>query len=172
MAMLYRMPEEDERHVLFLEEEAARSKASLPLSIGSHPSMPAPALDYEMKNILPELEHRLLFAFDESSQRVTFGFDSQPKPWLPARVLQKLEKMRKRPLERKEMVALIEDIAKISIDFYQIKPGKSIAVRFDGRIAESADDETSLLLKIQGIRFDQPVFVWQAGSESFTGWRT
>ena len=75
-------------------------------------------------------------------------------------------------LKSEELVDLIEDIAKISADFYQVESGRVIAAKFDGRIVESADTEIDLLLKVQGKKFDMPIFVWQVGSESFSGWRT
>ena len=116
------------------------------------------------------LEDQQPFSFEQ--RKLHLGFVRPPKPWLPPRLLQKLDKMKKTSLRNKEMVDLIESIAKISKDFYQVRPRSFIAIRFDGRIAESADTEIDLLLKIQGKEFDIPVFVWQVGSKSFSGWRT
>jgi len=103
--------------------------------------------------------------------RLRLGFHSSPKPWLPPQLLARLDKMRRTSLNKKEMVGFIEDIAKISVEFYQVKKGKFIAARFDGRIVESADTQIELLLKIQGRDFGMPIFVWEVGSESFLGWR-
>lgn len=107
-----------------------------------------------------------------TEQRLSLAFKSAPKPWLPSSVLQKLSKMKKTPLRKAEMVALVEDIVKISTEFYQVKLGTFIAIKLDGRIVEAADTEIDLLLKIQGKKFDTPVIVWETGSESFSGWRS
>lgn len=100
-----------------------------------------------------------------------YGFKSQPKPWLPPKILSKIEKMKRTSLRNKELVSLLEEIANISIDFYGLKRGNFVALRLDGRIAESAKDEFDLLFKIQGKKFDVPVFVWKVGSNSFAGWK-
>ena len=151
------------------EEETIPYSSSTP---GSQPRMISkPKFDLSKEDILetePTWEDTP-FSFE---QRLRLGFNRPPKPWLPPRLLQKLDSMRRTQLKREEMVELIEEIAKISIDFYQIKLGAFIAMKFDGRIVDSADTEIDLLLKIQGKRFDMPVIVWEAGSESFSGWRT
>jgi len=100
-----------------------------------------------------------------------YGFIISPRPWLPPRVLKKIEKMKRTQLGNKEMVTLIKDIARRSIDFYNLKKGSFVAIKFDGKIAESADKEIDLLMKIQGKNFDIPVFVWKVGSSSFAGWK-
>lgn len=107
-----------------------------------------------------------------SEQRLHLGFNRSPGPWLPPRLIQKLDSLRRMQPKRKEMVELIEEIAKISIDFYQVKSGTFIAMKFDGRIVDSSDTQIGLLLRIQGKKFDTPVIVWEVGSESFSGWRT
>ena len=112
------------------------------------------------------------YSLEESFQQVTLGFKSSPKPWLPPKLLSQFNKMKKTPLREKEMTDLIEHIARISVDFYHVKSGKFISIRLDGVIVESADTEIDLLLKIQGKRFDMPVFVWKVGSESFSGWKS
>jgi len=107
---------------------------------------------------------------EESFAQATFRFASPPKPWLGPDIARKLEKMRHASLSEKEMVDLMDRIAKISVDFYRPKIGKCIALTFDGRIVESSDEETDLLLKIQGKHYEMPIFVWRVGSSSFTGW--
>jgi len=103
--------------------------------------------------------------------RLRLGFHSSPRPWLSPQLLARLDKMRRTSLNKKEMVGFIEDIARITVEFYQVKEGKFIAARFDGRIVESADTQIEILLKIQGRDFGMPIFVWEVGSESFSGWR-
>lgn len=152
------------------EEETVRYSF---LTSESQPRMvPKAKLTFGIADFLtdPDWEDRLPFPYEQ--EQLDLGFNRPPKPWLSPRLIQKLEKMKKTGLKRGEMVDLIETIAKISVDFYQIRPRMFIAVKFDGRIVESADNEIDLLLKVQGKKFDIPVFVWQAGSESFSGWRT
>ena len=110
-------------------------------------------------------------SFKSREETVQLGFRNQPNPWFPPTLLQKLNKMSKGALRSKGLVDLIEEMAKIVVDFYQVNVGKAIAVRFDGRIVESAETEIELLNKIQGKKFGAPVFVWQVGSDSFSGWR-
>lgn len=117
----------------------------------------------------PTLKDQALF---QKEEMLRLGFNSQPRPWFSPALLQKLDKARKGVLKKEEFVDLIEQIAKISVDFYQVEFGRAIAVKFDGRIVEYADTEIDLLLKIQGKKFDIPIFVWKVGSESFSGWRT
>ena len=109
-------------------------------------------------------------SFVQSERKVRFGFKSQPKPWFPLKIRDKLEKMKKGTIRREEMTDLIKKIAEISIDFYDIESERFIAVGFDGRIVEDADTEIELLLKVQGKRYGMPVFVWHSGYESFLGW--
>jgi hypothetical protein len=109
-------------------------------------------------------------SFVPLERKVHFGFNSQPKPWLPPTVREKLEKMEKGIIGREELADLIKKIAEISIDFYNIEPEHFIAVKFDGRIVEDADSEIELLLRVQGRKYGMPVFVWHVGYESFLGW--
>lgn len=113
------------------------------------------------------------FSIEKSFENLRIGFNTSPKPWLPPKLKQKLEKLRRMTIGKDEMVNLMEEIAKISIDFYKVRLKTFVAVRlFDGKIAESAGTEIDLLLRIQGKDFGTPIFVWQVGSKSFTGWRT
>jgi len=163
--------DENDQQTLFEEKEESLSYSSL--TPESQPRMiPEIKMTFteDISKAEPTWEGQRPFSFEQ--RKIRLGFKSPPKPWLPPRLLQKMDKMKKTPLRSKEMVDLIESIAKISIDFYQVRSGSFIAIRFDGRIAESADTEIDLLLKIQGKEFDVPVFVWQVGSESFSGWRT
>lgn len=161
---------ENDQQTLFKREEETKPYSSL--TNGSQPeTMSAAKFEFGKEDILATEPTReeIPFSFE---QRLHFGFNSPPKPWLPPRLLQKFDRMKRTQLEKEEMVELIEEIAGISIDFYKVKPGTFIAMELDGRIVESADTEIDLLLRIQGKKFDTPVFVWEAGSESFSGWRT
>jgi len=162
---------ENDQQISLGKEEEAQPYPSLPPD--SQPEMISEEKLTFIEGILKiELtwENRSPFSFEQ--RELHLGFENPPKPWLPARLLQKIDKMKRTPLKRQEMLDLIEGIAKISIDFYQVRKGTCIAMRFDGRIVESANTEIDLLLKIQGKEYDMPVFVWQVGSESFSGWRT
>lgn len=111
------------------------------------------------------------FLIPPETFQLSNGFHSPPKPWLAPQLRAKLDRMKKTPLKKNEMVDFIEDIANVCVEFYQIEEGKSIAARFDGRIVESADTQIELLLRIQGKDFGMPIFAWEVGSESFSGWR-
>ena len=100
----------------------------------------------------------------------SFGFKDQPRPWFPQSLRNKIERLGRGSLRNRELVSLLQEIAEISIDFYEVKSGHCVAIRLDGKIVESADTEFELLIKIQGLKFDSPVFVWKAGSNSFAGW--
>jgi len=157
---------EDNRQELSAEKQESETSFSLSLE---NPIKLVSDVN-EILRTKPALEGRTPFQIEE--EKLRFGFNSQPKPWFSPALLQKLDKIKKGQLKSKELVDLIEDIAKICADFYQVDSGQVIAVKFDGHIVESADTEIDLLLKIQGKKFDMPIFVWQVGSESFSGWRT
>ena len=121
------------------------------------------------KPVLP-IKDCFSFGGAEGKKNMRFGFPSQPKPWLPPTVLAKIDKLRKGLINREEMTSLLKEIAEISIDFYNLDSERFVALRFDGRVAEDADSEIELLLKIQGRDYGMPVFVWHVGYESFLGW--
>lgn len=109
--------------------------------------------------------------FRESIEPLEFGFSTQPRPFLPSELLDKFNKMKEMQLTNQEWVDLVEDIARISVEFYKVKLGTFIAIMFDGRIVEAADTKIDLLLKIQRRKFGKSIIVWEAGSESFSGWK-
>lgn len=124
---------------------------------------------YDVNKPDQPLKERFSFV-TEGGKNIRLGFKSQPKPWLPPTVLDKIDKLRKGIIDREEMTNLIKKIAEISIDFYKIDSERFIALRFDGRVVEDADSEIELLLKIQGRDYGMPIFVWHVGYESFLGW--
>jgi hypothetical protein len=156
---------EEKQQVLSVDKQEHETSVSLTLG---HPIKSISDVN-EIPKTEPALEGRVPF---QAEERLRLGFNSQPKPWFPPSLLQKLDKMRKGVLKSEELVDLIEKIAEICTDFYQVESGRVIAVKFDGRIVESEDTEIDLLLKVQGRKLDMPIFVWQVGSESFSGWRT
>lgn len=93
-------------------------------------------------------------------------------PYFPPNVTKLIEKGMKRTLNEKEFSRLIENIAEISIKFYNIRDGKYLAIGFNGRILDVADSQLDLLSKLQGKTFQTQVFVWRAGSDVFSGWAT
>jgi len=107
-------------------------------------------------------------------------FDTRPvysikrsfKPALPLKLKQKIGKYKKSKIKCEEMFDIINEIGKITEDFYRPKHGKFLAVRIDGVIVDSADTEIDLLLKVQGRKFNTSIFVWEAGSDSPPGWST
>jgi hypothetical protein len=113
---------------------------------------------------------RFSFIGTREKKNIRFGFQSQPKPWFPPNVFNKIDKLRQGLIDRVEMTGLLNEIATISINFYNLASEQFVALRFDGRIVEVADSEIELLLKIQGRDYGTPVFVWHVGYESFLGW--
>jgi len=105
-------------------------------------------------------------------EKVSYSFRRPPHPWLPPAVLKKIGRMKKSKLGNKDLVDLFGDIAQISTDYYDLKHGSVVAIKLDGRIAESAESQAELLFKIQGKKFDIPIFVWKVGSTSFAGWKS
>lgn len=152
------------------ELDEGSSISSLGVRTGMWPSVDLDDTE-SVFGIRPRVQDRIPFSFQELAEKLELGFESPPKPWLPPEIQKKIDKMKRKPLGREEMVEFIENIADISADFYNVSPGKFIAVKFDGRIVESADTQIGLLLKIQGKNFEIPVFVWEVGAESFSGWR-
>ena len=108
--------------------------------------------------------------FNFTEECSSYGFKSQPKPWLPQTVKSKLERMKHHSLRNEELVSLLQEIADISIDFYSVEPGRCIAINLEGKVVESAETEFELLMKIQGRKLGGSVFVWKAGTKSFAGW--
>lgn len=159
----------------FQEAKFKGKEEAQPYAFSSPGSQPEailePKFDIIIKNI-PKIEPTRENIPFSSGQMIHLGFNRPPKPWLPPKLIQKLDSAKRRPLKRQEMVKLIEEIAKISIDFYQVKPGEFIAIKLDGRIVDSSDSQIDLLMRIQGKKFDTQVIVWEVGSETFSGWRT
>lgn len=118
-----------------------------------------------------EQEFDFTKGFFENKTKDRYTFHSEPKPWLPPKIKRLLNEALKHPLSDKDFGYLMENIAKITIDFYDVKRGKYLAIDFSGKIVESSDSDIELLRKIQGEDYDIPVFVWRSGSDSFTGWR-
>lgn len=156
---------ENDHQVLSADRQEEEPSFSLGLK---HPVSSVSDID-EILTTKPALKGQVSF---QKEERLRLGFNSRPRPWFSPALLQKLDRMRKGVLKREELVDLVEEMAKTCADFYQVEFGRVIAVKFDGRIVESADTEIDLLLKVQGKKFDMPIFVWKVGSESFSGWRT
>ena len=60
-------------------------------------------------------------------------------------------------------------IADRVIDHFKLQSGKFIASTFSGRIVETANTRIDLLKKIQGQTFEEEIFVWRVGADSFSG---
>lgn len=108
--------------------------------------------------------------FQTPKEATSYGFKDPLKPYIPENLKKLIEKGKRSRLNEKEMVKLMEGIAEISTEFYELKEGKYVAIGFDGKILESADSQVKLLMKIQGREFQQDLFLWRVGSGSFTGW--
>lgn len=98
-------------------------------------------------------------------------FDVSTGPWLPPNVLDLLAKARGRPLSEKEIMRLMNALADRAAEHYGLRQGRFAAITFSGKIAEAADTKIDLLRKIQGKKYSEQIFVWEVGSEAFTGWK-
>ncbi|MCW4048107.1 MAG: hypothetical protein NWE89_00070 [Candidatus Bathyarchaeota archaeon] len=108
--------------------------------------------------------------FTAPKEPTDYRFNNPSRPYIPKNLKNILDKGKILPLEEDEMTILIEGIAKVSIEYYELNLGKFVAISFDGRILESADSQIKLLMKIQGKDFKQDLFLWHVGSDSFLGW--
>lgn len=100
-----------------------------------------------------------------------FEFDTSMRPWLPQSIMDLLGKMRRQVLSTQEAVRLMRGLGERASEHYGLKQGQFAAITFNGRIVELADTKLELLKKVQGMRYSEQIFVWEIGSESFTGWK-
>jgi len=91
------------------------------------------------------------------------------RPWLPPKALELLSKLKKRTIKEKELIRLMEIVAERAAVYFQLPIGKFVAMTFHGRIVEISDSRISLLKKIQGQKYEEPIFVWRIGSKVFSG---
>lgn len=131
------------------------------------PQFPEPSLSLPSETHItldkPELQ-------TEFYQEAHYELAGSVRPYLPPKVTKILKKWATRPINDKEALKVMNDIAKIAIDFYNVHEAKYIAVSFDGRIVESADSSFDLLMKIQGRQSPIKTFVWHVGSDVIAGW--
>jgi len=99
--------------------------------------------------------------------RSSFFLDSLPFPYLPPSVR---DLLRKRYLTEKQKVRLMTSIAKHAIEHFELHEGTFVAINFKGQIVEVAHKKVELLKKMQRIPSHMSIFVWEVGSDSFSGW--
>ncbi|MCL2172522.1 MAG: hypothetical protein LBH62_03495 [Nitrososphaerota archaeon] len=96
---------------------------------------------------------------------------NQQTPWFTPTLKEKIEKAQRHQLTNPECAKVLQEIAELSTNFYPVKFGQCIAIKlFTGEIVETSEKELDLLKKLQGKKFDSPIFVWKVGSSSFAGW--
>jgi len=98
-------------------------------------------------------------------------FDASKGPWLSKSILDLLEKMKRYTINEQEAVRLMRDLAERASEHYDLKPCQFAAITLSGKIADLADTKIELLKKVQGKRYREQIFLWEVGSESFTGWK-
>lgn len=103
---------------------------------------------------------------------IEIAFFGSLKPWLNLKIKNLINKSSEKPLSQNEMIYLIRELAKVSIDFYNIKKGKYVAFDLEGRIVENADTEMNLISKVQERNFKKQIFLWHVGYDTFSGWNT
>lgn len=97
------------------------------------------------------------------------GVEAFSRPWLPPSVKKLLEKAKKARLSTSEMIRLMETIADRTIEHFDLPAGMFAAITFSGKITEVADKRLDLLKKIHGRKYEEEIFVWRIGSETFSG---
>lgn len=91
------------------------------------------------------------------------------RPWLPQKALKIIGKIRKGQISENELITLMESVADQATTHFKLQSGKFVALTFFGQIVEVSDTRVGLLKKIQGSRFEEEIFVWRVGSNSFSG---
>ncbi len=137
------------------------SKTVMPNRIFLQPSLKAPETPVTLEK--PELETGYY-------QEDHYELSGSVRPYLPSKITKKLEKWAKQPLDDKEALKVMKDVAEIAINFYNVHEDKYLAIAFNGRIVESANSSFDLLMKLQGRELPYETFVWHVGSDVFTGW--
>lgn len=126
---------------------------------------PTPSIDrgseFSLGNLPFELE-------DHPNKIECFGF-SINNPWLPAKTLKLLNKLKKTLIAERELVNLMEQIARRASVHFELTKGKFVAMTFLGRVVEVSDTRVGLLKKIQGQKYREQIFVWRIGSKAFSG---
>ena len=97
------------------------------------------------------------------------GVEAFSRPWLPPSVKKLLEKAKKTRLSTSELIRLMETIADRTIEHFDLPSGMFAAITFSGKIVEVADKRLGLLKKIHGRKYQEQIFVWRIGSETFSG---
>ncbi len=101
------------------------------------------------------------------SLRETFFDDTINFPYLPPKVKSLLGQRR---LTNKQRVDLMTFIAEATIEHFKLKDGTFVAINLRGRILEASSSRIELLKKIQNIPSSEPLFLWEVGNHSFSGW--
>ena len=60
-----------------------------------------------------------------------YCFKVPPHPWLSPDILKQIDRMKKMKLNQKEIINLLGRIAKISMDYYDLKCGNVVAIKID-----------------------------------------
>lgn len=117
--------------------------------------------------LMPSLEK---WAGFETLFHYRIGFDTSMDPWLSPDI-DLLRKIKGRALSEQEAVRLMSALADRASEHYDLRRGEFVAITFSGKIVDVADTKIDLLKKVQGKRYSEQIFVWEVGSESFTGWK-
>ena len=91
------------------------------------------------------------------------------RPWLPLNALKLLDKLKRGPITEKELVRLMDTVAKRSSEHFELDEGKFVAMTFHGRVVEVSDTRVNLLKKIQRQTYREQIFVWRVGYKAFSG---
>lgn len=164
----------DQPEIPSSSEEATTVETTMPQQLQPEDSEERsrfqPILQYEPE-ITPQIEMTPASpttALDTMKVR-NGGVESFTGPWLPPRAKKLLAKANAASLSTSELIRLMEMIANRSIAYFDLPPGKFAAITFSGKIVELTDTKLDLLRKIQGVKYPEQIFVWNVGSDSFSG---
>ena len=80
-----------------------------------------------------------------------------------------IDRIKKGRISESDATTLMQLVADQVIDHFNLQSGKYFASTFYGRIVEVANTPLELLKKLQGQTFEEEIFVWKVGADSFSG---
>lgn len=95
--------------------------------------------------------------------------DFLSRPWLPPKVKNLLQRLRRGRISEPKLIELMEIVADRVIEHFDLPDGKFAAITVTGKIVEITDNKLDLLRRIQGVNYPELVFLWKVGSASFSG---
>ena len=105
----------------------------------------------------------------DSKCKLTLPVFPIDRPWLPQKALAIIDRIKKGPISEGDVTTLMQLVADQVINHFHLQSGKYFASTLYGRIVEAANTHLELLKKLQGQTFEEEIFVWRVGADSFSG---